>query len=102
MHRFFRIARNRAAAPAAQDGFSLIEIMVGLAIGMIGIIVMMQVFSFSEGNKRTTTGADDAQNNGIVALNGLLRETRHSGLGISDPSLLGCALQLGSGLVLPQ
>lgn len=99
---------ERSTVDAAESGaphgagFTLIEIMVGMAIGMIGIIVMMQVFSFSEGAKRNTTSADDAHNNGIIALNGLMREARHSGLGIADLNLLGCALELRSGIVLPQ
>ena len=44
-------------------GFSLVEIMIGMVIGMLGIIVMMQIFALSEGQKRTTTGGGDAQNN---------------------------------------
>ena len=43
------------------QGFSLVELMVGLVVGMIGVVIMMQIFSVSEGYKRTTTGGDDAQ-----------------------------------------
>jgi type IV pilus assembly protein PilW len=57
-------SRQRQAA----SGFSLIEILVGLLIGMLSVIVIMQVFGVFEGNKRTTTGGDDAQINGTVAL----------------------------------
>ena len=42
-------------------GFSLIEIMVGLTIGVFGLIVMAQVFAIAEGQKRTTTGGADAR-----------------------------------------
>jgi len=52
---------SRSSRRAA--GFSLVELMIGLVIGMVAIVVMMQVFSVSEGYKRTTTGGDDAQNN---------------------------------------
>jgi type IV pilus assembly protein PilW len=45
-------------------GFSLVEIMVGLAIGMLAVIVILQVFALSEGRKRTTTSGGDAQSNG--------------------------------------
>lgn len=64
--------------------------MVGLAIGMLGVIVMMQVFMLSEGDKRTTTGDNDAHNNGAIALNGLQRDIRTGGYGITALGVLGC------------
>ena len=42
--------------------------MVGLLIGMLAVILIMQVFANSEGSKRTTTGGDDAQINGSIVL----------------------------------
>ena len=41
-------------------GFSLVELLVALIIGLLGIVVMMQVFRVFEEQKRTTTGGDDA------------------------------------------
>ncbi|MEQ1533456.1 MAG: hypothetical protein HOO97_04815 [Sideroxydans sp.] len=76
-------------------GFSLVEIMVGMIIGMIGIIVIMQVTSVFEGQKRTTTGGDDAQNNGAIALHGISLDVKQAGYGFSNPALLG------DGLVTP-
>ena len=78
--------------PAA--GFTLVEIMVGMVIGMLGLIIMMQVFSLSEGQKRTTTGGGDALSNGAIALFGLQRDLRQAGFGVSDPNLLGCTVVL--------
>ena len=76
------------------DGFTLVEIMVALVIGMLGVIVMMQLFSLSEGQKRATTGSSDAQSSGAIALFGLQRDVRPAGYGISDIKLLGCNLAL--------
>jgi type IV pilus assembly protein PilW len=81
-------SRRRQAA----SGFSLIEILVGLLIGMLSVIVIMQVFGVFEGNKRTTTGGDDAQINGSIALYGIERDVREAGYGINTFSLLGCSL----------
>jgi len=91
-------------------GFSLVELMVGLAIGMLAVVIMMQVFSVSEGYKRTTTGGDDAQNNGAIALYGLQRDLRMAGQGSnsfldnantpSAYSLIGCNLTLRAGVVI--
>jgi type IV pilus assembly protein PilW len=61
---------NILSAPhrrADQRGFSLIEIMVGVVIGMIAVLVIYQVFAAAEGIKRNTTSAGDAQQNGLLA-----------------------------------
>ena len=84
--------------PNRHAGFSMVEMMIGLVIGMIAVIVMMQVFSVSEGYKRTTTGGDDAQNNGAIALYALQRDIRQSGLGASAFQLIGCNVTLRAGV----
>jgi type IV pilus assembly protein PilW len=81
-------------------GFSLVEIMVGMVIGMLGLIIMMQVFSLSESQKRTTTGGGDAQSSGAIALYGLQRDIRQAGYGVTDVKLLGCNLLLRAGVTL--
>ena len=77
-------------------GFSLVEIMVGMVIGMLAIIVIMQVFSLFEGQKRTTTGAGSAQNTGAIALYGLQRDIQQAGYGTSQLNLIGCSVMLTS------
>jgi type IV pilus assembly protein PilW len=65
-----------------QTGFSLVEIMVGLVIGLLASLVVLQVFSVFEGQKRTTTGVADAQTNGNVALYGIKRDLGMAGYGL--------------------
>jgi type IV pilus assembly protein PilW len=89
-------AYRRPRAPL-QAGFSLVEIMVALVIGMLAMIVMMQLFSVSEGYKRSTTGGADAQTIGAIALFGLQRDIRQSGYGIGNVNLMACDLTLPSG-----
>jgi type IV pilus assembly protein PilW len=74
-------------------GFSLVEIMVGIAIGLIGALVIMQVSAIFEGRKRTTTGGADAQINGSAALHTVERDVRKAGYGISVPGAVGCAVR---------
>lgn len=81
-------------------GFSLIEILVGLAIGLIGMLVMVQVFTLTETGKRTTSGGDEAQNAGAIALYTLQRDLRQSGFGITNAALIGCNVTLPSGVVI--
>lgn len=71
-------------------GFSLVEIMVAALIGLIGSVVIFQVFAVSEGQKRTTTGGADAAQGGLLALYSIERDARMAGFGINFPPLLGC------------
>lgn len=66
-----------------QNGVSLVELMVGLVIGMLTVLVIMQVFSAFEGQKRTTTGTADAQTNGSIALYSISRDLQMAGYGLS-------------------
>lgn len=63
-------------------GFGLVEIMVGLVIGLLATLVIMQVFSVFEGQKRSTTGGADAQTNGSVAAYTIQREASMAGYGL--------------------
>lgn len=73
-------------------GFGLVEIMVGLVIGLVAMLVITQVMSMFEGQKRTSTGGSDAQVNGGVALFTMEREIRMAGYGITGPNGLLCPL----------
>ncbi|MDO8596027.1 MAG: PilW family protein [Sulfuricaulis sp.] len=63
-------------------GFSLVEIMIAVVVGMLGILIIMQVFLVAEGQKRTTTGGADAQENALMTMFTLEREFRIAGLGL--------------------
>jgi type IV pilus assembly protein PilW len=75
--------------------------MVGMVIAMLGILVMMQVSTVSESQKRTTTGGDDAQNNGAIALYGLQREIRQAGWGATNLRVIGCDVLIRAGVTIP-
>ena len=75
-----------------QGGFTLVELMVGMLIGLVATIVMFQVFAVSEGQKRSTTGAGDAQQNGTFSLFQIERDARMAGYGLNHMPLLGCQL----------
>jgi type IV pilus assembly protein PilW len=62
-----------------QNGFTIVEIMVGLVIGMLATVVIMQVMTQFETQKRTTTGTVDAQMNGSIAQFNIGRELRMAG-----------------------
>ncbi len=61
---------------------SLIDILVGMVIGLIGMIIVFQSFSAFEGQKRATTVTNDAQESGLMALTTIEREMRLAGYGM--------------------
>jgi len=77
-----------------QKGFSLIELMVGMTIGLIVTLVVSQVFGTFEGQQRTTSGTADAQTNGSIALFSMSRDLQMAGYGLmasnDDHSPLEC------------
>jgi type IV pilus assembly protein PilW len=87
-----------------ESGFSLVELMVGLVIGLFATLVIMQVFSVFEGQRRSTSGTADAQTNGTIALMQLQRHFQTAGYGMPMPmadlenNLLKCDSVAGAAL----
>jgi type IV pilus assembly protein PilW len=78
-----------------ERGMSLVEILVGVLIGLIGIVVIFQVLSVSENRKRTTVQGSDAQSAGAIALYTLQRDVQLGGYGFgsADTKQIGCLVQ---------
>ncbi|MDQ6619932.1 MAG: PilW family protein [Pseudomonadota bacterium] len=62
---------------------SLIEMMIGLVIGLIATAVILQTFAVAEGYKRNTTSAGDAQQNGLFSTFTLALEIANAGNAIA-------------------
>jgi len=77
-----------------QHGFSIIELMVAVAISLVATLVIFETFAVSEGIKRTSTSGGDAQQNGAMALYMVEREVRMAGYGVNNLSLLGCTIKV--------
>ena len=75
-------------------GFSLVELMVGMLVGLIGTMVIFQVFAVAEGQKRTTTSGGDAAQSAAFALFSLERDLRMAGQGFNNKGLLGCSIRV--------
>ena len=71
-------------------GMSLVELMVGAAIGLIGIVIITHVYLTNEQHKRTTTAAGGAQTNGAIALFALERDIRQAGFGLNSSFAFEC------------
>jgi len=82
------------------SGFSLIEVLLGMAMGLLAVLVIMQTLSFSESRTRAIISGDDAQNNGAIALYGIQHEIQQAGYGLGSPKLFGCNLLLRPNVTL--
>jgi type IV pilus assembly protein PilW len=93
-----RFGRPSSRMESPQGGFSLVEIMVALVIGMIGVLVIMQVARTAETQRRITVGASGSQDSGALGIYSIQRDVRQAGYGLnsaSDPSnVFGCPLTL--------
>ena len=87
--------------PVRRRGVSLIELLIGLAIGLLAVLVMTQVTVIFEGRKRSTTSGSDAQVNGALALLTLQRDIQMSGYGMTSGGGAGCTLRGRRGSVVP-
>jgi type IV pilus assembly protein PilW len=76
-----------SASSRAQHGFGLVEIMIGLLIGLIAVLVIYQVYTVSEGFKRNTTAAGEAQQTGLFSAFVLGMELGNAGAGMAVASL---------------
>jgi type IV pilus assembly protein PilW len=65
-----------------ERGFSLIELMVAVVVGLLGVLAIMSVFVSSEAQKRATMGGADASENALIALVTMERDLRMAGLGL--------------------
>jgi type IV pilus assembly protein PilW len=65
-------------------GMSLIELMVAMAIGLVVMLVVFQLFSVSEGTRRTSVAGSDAQMSAAIAITALQDQIRNGGYGLID------------------
>ena len=81
-------------ARSRSRGVTLIEVMIGIVIGMIGILVIFQTMTVWEARTRVSTSSGDAQIAGSLAMYNLEREIRLAGMGFGTASTaeLGCVV----------
>ena len=75
-----------------ERGVSLVEILIGVTIGVIGILAIFQTVAVWNKHSQTTTSGGDAQIAGTLALFNLERDLKQAGHGFSTALLqvMGC------------
>lgn len=74
----------------SEKGFSLIEVMVGLTVGLIVLLVVTQTWSVYENQRRTTAAGAGAVENGLLALHMIEQEVKKAGAGLTNPDIMSC------------
>lgn len=93
-----------------QRGFSLVELMVAMAVGLVLSIAIASVMFRSESSRRTITSLNDANQSGMLASYELDRTLRSAGSGFMQSwnsatgGVLGCRLNasLNNNVILPR
>jgi Tfp pilus assembly protein PilW len=85
---------SQRTLPRSEAGMSLVELMVAMLIGLIGIVIITHLYVTNDQYKRSTTGAGSAQVNGAIALYTLERELRMAGYGFNHPAAQTCSCAL--------
>lgn len=67
-------------------GFTMVEMMVGLALGLLASLAIFTAVSSFESQRRITAGGADMQQNGLLALYFLEQDLRMAGFGLIDGS----------------
>ncbi len=73
-------------------GFTLVELLIGMAIALIGLLVMSTVMMAANQQKKTTASGADAQTSGAIASYTIERDLRMAGYAINFTGLLGCKI----------
>ena len=66
-----------------EQGFSLIELMVALVIGLVVSLAIYGVLNVNEAHKRTTTSVNDIDQSGTYAIYQLDKIIRSAGSGLA-------------------
>lgn len=85
----FRASPRGLVKNVRQQGMSLVEVMVGLVIGMIGILVVFQTMSVWGARTSTTMSGGDARTSGAIGMYYLEQDLAQAGLGFSHTAFAG-------------
>lgn len=84
---------KQTSQQARQKGFTLVELMIGVVLGLLTVLVITQVTVQAENRRRAVSMGSDAQINGSLALFALQRDIQMAGYGaLSSPDALGCTI----------
>jgi type IV pilus assembly protein PilW len=75
---------------SAQRGFSLVELMVSVVIGLLAVMFATRLMVNGEQSKSASVGGSDAMQNGMLALFSIQHDAAQAGWGLNDDLVAGC------------
>jgi type IV pilus assembly protein PilW len=71
-------------------GFSLVELMVSVVVGMLALMFATRLITGAEQNKQAALGGSDSMQNGMLAMFSISSDAAQAGYGLNDPIIVGC------------
>ncbi|WP_342116172.1 PilW family protein [Pseudoduganella sp. OTU4001] len=81
---------SKLKAMRSARGFSLVELMVSVVVGMVAVMFATRLLATSETEKSAALGTSDSMQNGMLALFSLNFDASQAGWGINDTLVNGC------------
>jgi type IV pilus assembly protein PilW len=81
---------RRIQARRSRSGFSIVELMVSVVIGMLAIMFATRLITGGEQTKQSALGGSDAMQNGMLAMFAMTNDANQAGYGLNDPIIVGC------------
>jgi type IV pilus assembly protein PilW len=76
-------------------GFSLVELMVSVIVGLLALLFAVKLFTGNEATRQAALGGSNSMQNGMIALFSLSGDAEQAGFGLNDPILAGCNTVFG-------
>jgi type IV pilus assembly protein PilW len=73
-----------------RHGFSLVELLVSIVVGLLAIMFATKLFANSEQNRQASLGGSATMQNGMQALFSITKDAAQAGWGLNDPLVAGC------------
>ncbi|MCD2519483.1 PilW family protein [Massilia sp. G4R7] len=73
-----------------QGGFSLVELMVSIVIGLLAVIFATRLMTDGEKTKDAALGGSDSMQNGMLAMFQISGDAEYAGFGLNEPLIVGC------------
>jgi type IV pilus assembly protein PilW len=80
--------------PARARGFSVVELMVSVVVGLLAVMFATRLMVSSEQTKSASLGGSDSMQNGMLALFSINSDAAQAGWGLNDELLNGCNTSL--------
>lgn len=71
-------------------GFSLVELMISVVIGLLAVLFATRLMTDAERNKQAALGGSDSMQNGMLAMFSISGDVEQAGFGLNDPLIVGC------------